>query len=677
MDKRSTRHSITDPTPERTPFLDSIPLWQREKAKGWISGVVRCGISAFVVFAINISTVAWISARHGFGDESGRQTLYEGSCHTSRRLNTGIHLLINTFSTVLLSSSNYCMQCLSAPTREEVDRAHLKGKWLDIGIMSIYNLRGIALKRVALWCVLGLSSIPLHLFYNATVFQTVTTNLYLPIEVTSGFILSPLSDNYTSSGVIYINEEAMRLKKLGDMGALIKLDNLACINTYTEQVQTQGSVLLVIENSTSIVYGSGGFSTAYTDWVCGDQDLPCDISPRTEALRSNPAEWRPGDTQRTVSYCLSEHVPDKCKVQSTLYLTILVTALSLAKAIIMLSLPLGVKESPLMTIGDAIASFLWRPDLSTENMCLVSKQDMKMAKACWPRAPRIFKSKRRMLFSAISKTRWILCAFIYVGALIGVAFTFYLALPLIQSSNYGTMTMIRQLGINGTDAISYLVGDGIGIASLIGNVIIANLGQIIASLIYFSYNGLVTSISTALEWESYACQRKGLRVSGTPHGEQRCTYFLQLPYRTAVPLMILSGLLHWLVSQSFFLLSFEMYQYDKDRDDWSLIKRGSTLHFGCSPLAIILILSTGVLMIVVLFIIAMMRFRTATPIVASCSAAIAAACHTTSGEEREDTCISQVQWGVTGYDIDGIGHCAFSMRPVDQPQDGMLYRGRA
>jgi hypothetical protein len=66
-------------------------------------------------------------------------------------------------STVLLSGSNYCMQCLSAPSREEVNAAHAKGKWLDIGIPSVHNLKSISMKKVGLWWCLGLSSVPLHL----------------------------------------------------------------------------------------------------------------------------------------------------------------------------------------------------------------------------------------------------------------------------------------------------------------------------------------------------------------------------------------------------------------------------------------------------------------------------------------------------------------------------------
>jgi hypothetical protein len=87
----------------------------------------------------------------------------EGDCKDVKYLNTGLHVIINIFSTILLSGSNYCMQCLSAPTREDVDQAHAKGKWLVIGVPSFRNLMRISGKRFLLWSLLIISSLPLHL----------------------------------------------------------------------------------------------------------------------------------------------------------------------------------------------------------------------------------------------------------------------------------------------------------------------------------------------------------------------------------------------------------------------------------------------------------------------------------------------------------------------------------
>lgn len=88
--------------------------------------------------------------------------IFRGDCQEASRLNSSIHVLINLLSSLLLSASNLCMQLLAAPTRKEVDQAHQKFVWLDIGIPSLRNVRHIAKKRQAVWWILALSSLPLH-----------------------------------------------------------------------------------------------------------------------------------------------------------------------------------------------------------------------------------------------------------------------------------------------------------------------------------------------------------------------------------------------------------------------------------------------------------------------------------------------------------------------------------
>lgn len=67
-------------------------------------------------------------------------------------------------------------------------------------------------------------------------------------------------------------------------------------------------------------------------------------------------------------------------------------------------------------------------------------------------------------------------------------------------------------------------------------------------------NSVWTSMTLAAEWNSYSVDRKGLRVSTYLQGHQRSTYFLSLPYRYALPLIVSSGLLHWLISQSLYVV---------------------------------------------------------------------------------------------------------------------------
>ena len=136
--------------------LSSVRRYKR-RVTGWKPGVLNFAVCACIVLIINMVVSIWGSAaRKG-------KVLAEGDCQHIKRLNSGLHIIINILSTILLSGSNYCMQCLSAPTRAEVDSAHSAQTWLDVGIPSFRNLRRISRRRLVVWVLLGLSSAPLHL----------------------------------------------------------------------------------------------------------------------------------------------------------------------------------------------------------------------------------------------------------------------------------------------------------------------------------------------------------------------------------------------------------------------------------------------------------------------------------------------------------------------------------
>ena len=130
----------------------------KQSFTGWRFGVLHFAVWTSVVCIINLTITIWGSARY----KTTGGTLSEGDCGRIKNLNRVLHILINFLSTILLSGSNYCMQCLSAPTRIEVDKAHAEKRWLDIGVPSLRNLRHIRARRLYLWLLLGLSSIPVH-----------------------------------------------------------------------------------------------------------------------------------------------------------------------------------------------------------------------------------------------------------------------------------------------------------------------------------------------------------------------------------------------------------------------------------------------------------------------------------------------------------------------------------
>lgn len=100
----------------------------------------------------------------------------------------------------------------------------------------------------------------------------------------------------------------------------------------------------------------------------------------------------------------------------------------------------------------------------------------------------------------------------------------------------------------------------------LATLIWVNVPQLILSFLYLTVNALHTQLQVEQEWNSYSCQYAPLRVS-YPTGDQISTYRLQLPYKYSVPLIAVSILLHWLVSNSLFLLVVEGGKYQFSASD--------------------------------------------------------------------------------------------------------------
>lgn len=158
-----------------------------QKFNGYRSGVICCAWISGLVLLLNL---VFLLSAFGVSDTvNGVGVLYSGSCNKSSTLGFWIHLLINILSTALLGASNYTMQCLSSPTRAEIDTAHSKGKWLDIGVPSVRNLRSVARHRQILWLALAISALPLHLLWNSAFFVSLSGQVYTAWVVPSDFAL--------------------------------------------------------------------------------------------------------------------------------------------------------------------------------------------------------------------------------------------------------------------------------------------------------------------------------------------------------------------------------------------------------------------------------------------------------------------------------------------------------
>lgn len=194
---------------------------------------------------------------------------------------------------------------------------------------------------------------------------------------------------------------------------------------------------------------------------------------------------------------------------------------------------------------------------------------------------------------------------------------------------------------------------------------LANIPQVFLSLLYFSINRIFTSMAFAREWNNYAVYAQGLRVT-SPSGQQRDTYFLQLPYRWAVPLSITSGLLHWLLSQCLFLVRREMRMRSGE------LYPGSICACGYSVVSLLIFTLVFLALFIGLLALLFRSVDVKIPPARHSSLMISAACHPPN-EDRE-VWLKEVGWAVTieaGEDFDG--HCSFSSMHVAQLKEGMIY----
>ncbi|CAN9175257.1 unnamed protein product [Alternaria alternata] len=471
----------------------------------WQLGIFYAALATSIVCFLNLIITIWALVTHGM--TYGSAVLYEGSCETTKNLNIGVHLIINIFSSAILSGSNYTMQCLSSPTRSEVDNAHARGTWLDIGVPSIRNLRSIAKRRLWIWLLLGVSSIPLHLFSSE-----------------AGEIF-----DYASGGEITITggQDATNL----DPYSWICGDSLKCLKYYTSS--TLGH-------------------------RCEEYEF-CDVDAL--GIRNNPQNWTLN--HRKVDYCLSTKTEEHCKLRLNAAIAALVIFTNFCKALLIITTYFSTREHLLLGIGDAIVSFLSHPDPVTEGSSLLSKDDatphQKFSSSSF--GPRPFHLSRKRWLAAVSRRRTIT---IFTTAALSLIICSALLIYASFNMKGAKPSDIWTLGFGQPSENTLITFAGIRrrmirTAGLLSNVLIANTPQLVLSFIYLSCNAHLTSMLAAREWSSFAKTRKGLRVHTHPRGAQRATYFLQLPWRYSAPMILAGALLHWLASQSIFVVSVEWW----------------------------------------------------------------------------------------------------------------------
>jgi len=274
---------------------------------------------------INLTFTIW--AVQKFGAPNGLVTLQDGSCKETSTRTTWLHLAINVLSTLLLGASNYAMQCLSFPTRGDVNKAHSRNIWLDIGVPSFRNLRWVSRLRIILWCLLAVSSVPLHFLYNSAIFSTLSVRSFDAAVVSRDYINGAPFSIYVSERCSNCGRFHDRLQGYqNDRSALQSLDNKACIKAYGSSIisahsdilfasresDTNNSVLRYLGEVTSSLATLDPCWAEFAPGIDGDCNLTLPLNAQDWSIHGFPIE-----------YCLSRLVKEHCKLQLSVAIMII------------------------------------------------------------------------------------------------------------------------------------------------------------------------------------------------------------------------------------------------------------------------------------------------------------------------------------------------------------------
>ncbi|KAG6978176.1 hypothetical protein FocnCong_v021485 [Fusarium oxysporum f. sp. conglutinans] len=456
--------------------------------------------------------------------------------------------------------------------------------------------------------------------------------------------------------------------------------------------------------------GYGGINLYGTWYMQGTRNV---YDAQSGAIITDPRVFKHKYRVMQVDRCYSEKYEAPCRLSIANSLLLIVCVMCLFKTflcVLVLKLRVWGNENPLMTPGDAIASFISRPDEETRGMCTLTMEDLrKTAKPTptrlgeadqnykWLQGPRQWQNNSPRKFGkAVPRSIWVLSSLLIGCSLVVASVMLSIAIQGQSLSNSKFMHAPQNEDVRDAHLDSL---------PLISLTMVANTPQLILSICYLAYNGLFTRMLAEFEWSKYSVEFRSLRVT-EPRGSQNATYRLQLPYRFSIPLIIISIALHWIYSNCIYVSNYEAYApgYPYNRT----VTVG--LQFSSKAILVGLLASIGVA-ITPLFL-AFVKLPGVMVIAGANSAVISAACHYPSTklkslsratskmsmrsneydsmsarligdeevEELRDVSRRKIKWGRMSMgksDESSVGHLGFGTEELDieKPVEGEYYSG--
>jgi hypothetical protein len=263
-----------------------------------------------------------------------------------------------------------------------------------------------------------------------------------------------------------------------------------------------------------------------------------------------------------IQYCLSERVNEVCAVKFSLSIMIVVLLFNTIKVFTMIWVLLRYNsENSLTSVGDSVGSFLEREDFATRGICLAEWCNITKV---WRQqdTETICKPTRHYWARSISIGERVIFIFLMLTSLGLIAYFGGLGFRDTQKRGVSlSLSSLWDLGFKRAhqDAIIFKKGT----EKIIPMVFLANLPQFFLPAVWLTYASTLTSMFLAADWAKFGTAAGGhTLIVVSPRREQRGTWILGAPLAYAMPILILQIVLHWLVLQSIFVVSVDVFNPD-------------------------------------------------------------------------------------------------------------------
>ncbi|KAI1389608.1 uncharacterized protein F4822DRAFT_205946 [Hypoxylon trugodes] len=506
--------------------LNTFSSWSRQSGlrrhiTGWRGGVIFNSLISFIILLVGIICLILVIARARL--LSGESAIYSGGCATAERINMGIHVVINACGIAIIAGANYVFQILSSPTRRELAVAHGNKRWLDIGIPSLRNFAHISGFRTALAIIVLLSAVAAQIIYNAVIFTTRNIVNYEVLFVTQSFLdHAPFNNDTNTNEGGLPDSEIISLQDTA--GTFTNMTPTTCLQEFSRIFQPSFDAVLLVTTTdpttTSLIYTSQS-GTSLTTFSSNNNDITAPDGS-------------------SVQYCLARpSAPETCSVNLSGSILGIAVLINLATVITMAVILARSSFEPLVTIGDAIRSFLRHPDPTTANSCLLTKADVRQGNWVSSEA-QFFVPTNHYWFQTPSLRRWILLAFSWIAIVVPTAVAF----GLIGNLDDG----LTLFGV-ATPHLSFLLPSAIDKAQM---ALVLALPQLLIAVLYLVTNAHVTTYFLSHELSQFSLRSQPLRVSSIAVGEQDTSLYLTLPRPVSWTLLAWFATMGFVLSQAVF-----------------------------------------------------------------------------------------------------------------------------